>query len=115
MKDFFQIFYVLFRLSLYHDDKSSWIQVDVTLVNLKHQLSQLNSHPHFDDSRRVVDVEYRRLSICSNGTIRLVHQHETSKRDDVRTMFSIFSQYSTKGSIDLDTTLVRSVKAIVQA
>ncbi|MCI11390.1 photosystem I P700 chlorophyll a apoprotein [Trifolium medium] len=32
--------------------------------------------------------------------------------DDVRTIFSIFSQYSTKGPIELDTTLVRSIQAI---
>jgi cell division FtsZ-interacting protein ZapD len=39
--------------------------VDVTLADLKHQLSQLNIRLHFPDQRRVTDVEYHRLSVCS--------------------------------------------------
>ncbi|AES99779.1 hypothetical protein MTR_5g084630 [Medicago truncatula] len=32
--------------------------------------------------------------------------------DDVRTMFSIFGQYNTKGLIELDASLVKSVEEI---
>jgi hypothetical protein len=33
--------------------------------------------------------------------------------EDIHTMFSTFSQYSTKGPIELDATLTRSVDAIL--
>ncbi|MCH80075.1 hypothetical protein A2U01_0000837 [Trifolium medium] len=45
------------------------VHVDVTLADLKHHLSQLNSHLHFGNERTVTDVEYRRLSVCSDGTV----------------------------------------------
>jgi hypothetical protein len=35
------------------------IHIDVTLVDLKHRLSQLNGRLHFRNDRRVTDVEYR--------------------------------------------------------
>ncbi|MCI80221.1 photosystem I P700 chlorophyll a apoprotein, partial [Trifolium medium] len=37
---------------------------------------------------------------------------ELRNNDDVRTMFSIFPRYMTKGPIELDATLVRSVEDI---
>jgi hypothetical protein len=56
-------------------------------------------------------VEYRRPSIYLDKTVlftNMKHQNDA----DVRTMFSIFSQYITKGMNELDGTLVRSVEAI---
>jgi hypothetical protein len=35
--------------------------------------------------------------------------------DDVRTMFSIFGQHSTKGPIELDASLVRSAETILKS
>jgi hypothetical protein len=45
------------------------IHVDVTLGDLMHQLSLLNSRINHRDQRRVTEVEYRRPSVCSDGTI----------------------------------------------
>jgi hypothetical protein len=42
----------------------------------------------------------------------LVHELKLKNDGDVRTMFYIFSQYMTKGLIELDAKLVRSVEAI---
>jgi hypothetical protein len=39
------------------------IHVDVTLADLKHQLTQLNGRPNFRDDRRVTDMEYHSLSV----------------------------------------------------
>jgi hypothetical protein len=64
----------------YNNGKSSLfrIRVGVTLSDLKHHLNQLNSCLHFRDDKRVANVEYRHLSVCSDGIV--LHQHETSKR-----------------------------------
>jgi hypothetical protein len=98
----------------YNDEKSNLyrIQVNVTLGDLKNQLAQLSGRLHFRDQRRATDVEYRFPSVCSQN--RPVHQHETLNYGDVRIMFSIFSQYMTKGPIELDAKLDRSVQAICQ-
>jgi hypothetical protein len=45
------------------------IHVDITLVDLKHRLSQFNCRHHFRNGRRVTDVEYHRPSVCSNGIV----------------------------------------------
>ncbi|MCH80629.1 hypothetical protein A2U01_0001399, partial [Trifolium medium] len=45
------------------------IHVDVTMADLKHQMDQLNDRLNCRDARRVVSVEYRRLSICSDGCV----------------------------------------------
>jgi hypothetical protein len=42
------------------------IHVDFTLVDLDYQLGQ---RLHFRDDRRLTDVEYRRSSVCSDGTV----------------------------------------------
>ncbi|MCH88959.1 hypothetical protein A2U01_0009852, partial [Trifolium medium] len=47
----------------------------------------------------------------SDGTVLFTNM-KLQNDNDVRTMFSIFSQYMTKGPIELDATLVRSVEAI---
>jgi hypothetical protein len=87
------------------------IHVDVTLVDLKHQLSQLNGHLNSHDVSRVTGVEYLRSSVCSDGNVLFTNM-KLQNDGDVRTMFSIFSQYSTKGLIELYTTLMRSFQDI---
>jgi hypothetical protein len=59
----------------------------------------------------VSKVEYRRPSVCSNGTV-LYTNIKLQNDGDVRTMFSIFSQYMMNGPIELDAKLVRSVKIV---
>ncbi|MCI94974.1 hypothetical protein A2U01_0116272, partial [Trifolium medium] len=44
---------------------------------------------------------------CLDGTVLFTNM-KLHNDDDVRTMFSIFSQYMTKGPIELDAKLVRS-------
>jgi hypothetical protein len=82
------------------------IHIDVTLTDLKYQLTQVNSRLHLRDDRRVTDLEYRRMSVCSDGTILLTSM-KLLNDDDVRTMFSIFARYMINGPIGLDTKLVR--------
>jgi hypothetical protein len=85
------------------------IHDDVTLSDLKRQLSSLHQ---FGEQRSVTEIVYRRPSICADGTV-LFTKMELRTDDDVRTMFSIFTRYMTKGPIELDATLVRSVEAIL--
>ncbi|KAK2390602.1 hypothetical protein QL285_064125 [Trifolium repens] len=87
------------------------IHVDVTQGDLKQQLTQLNGHVNHRDQRRVTDVEYRRPSVCSDGTV-LFTSMKLQTDGDVRTMFSIFSQFMAKGPIELEAKLVRSVESI---
>jgi hypothetical protein len=56
-------------------------------------------------------VEYRRPSVCSDGTV-LFAGMKLQTDGDVRTMFSIFSQFMTKGPIELEARFVRSVESI---
>jgi hypothetical protein len=55
-------------------------------------------------------VEHRRPSIDSVGSVRF--NRMKLMNDDVRTMFSIFGQYSNRGPIELDVSFVRSVEQI---
>jgi hypothetical protein len=48
------------------------IYANATLGDLKHKLTQLNGRVHHRDQRRVTDVEYRRPSVCSNGTVESI-------------------------------------------
>ncbi|MCI63906.1 hypothetical protein A2U01_0085163, partial [Trifolium medium] len=45
------------------------VNVDVKLLDLKHQLDQLNGRLNCCDARRVDDVEYRRLSVDSDKRV----------------------------------------------
>jgi len=56
-------------------------------------------------------VDYQRLSTDSSGSLRFSRM-KLMNDDDVRTMFSIFCQYSTRGPIELDASLVKSVEEI---
>ncbi|KAK2361307.1 hypothetical protein QL285_086471 [Trifolium repens] len=87
------------------------IHVYVTLIDLKHQLSQLSGRLNCHNASRVTGVEYLRSSVCSDGNVLFTNM-KLQNDGDVRTMFSIFSQYSTKGLIELYTTLMRSFQDI---
>jgi hypothetical protein len=80
------------------------IYIDVTLGDLKHKLTQLNCRLHSRDERRVTDIEYRRLSVCSEETVLFTNM-KLKNDGNVRTMFSIFAQYMTKGPNELDAKL----------
>jgi hypothetical protein len=56
-------------------------------------------------------VEYHYPPVSSDRTVLLTNM-KLQNDGDVWTMFSIFSQYMTKGPIELDATLVRLVQAI---
>jgi len=63
------------------------------------------------DTRMVDDVEYRRPSTDSSESLRFSRM-KLKNNDDVRTVFSIFCQYSTRGPIEFDASLVRFVEEI---
>jgi hypothetical protein len=65
------------------------IHVVVTLVDLKHQLDQLNDHLKCRDARRVVSVEYRRPSVYSDERVLFTNM-KFQNDSDLRIMFSIF-------------------------
>jgi len=87
------------------------IHNDVTLSGLKDQLDQINSQLNHRDTRRVVGVEYWCPLSDSAESLRL----KLTNDDDVRTMFAIFGQHSTRGPIELDASLVRSTKQIMKS
>jgi pyruvate-formate lyase-activating enzyme len=89
------------------------IYVDATLVDLKQQLDEVNRCcNNKNDDRTVTSVEYRKPSLRSNGSVAFSNM-QLQNDNDVRNMFSIYSQYSTKGPIELDAKLTRSVDAIL--
>ncbi|XP_045796116.1 uncharacterized protein LOC123890528 [Trifolium pratense] len=89
------------------------IHEQVSLSDLKQQLTQINRRLNFRDPRTVTDVEYRRPSrISNNGTMLFTHV-KLHNNDDVRTMFSVFSEYRSYVPIELDAELVRSVENIL--
>jgi len=87
------------------------IHIYVNLFGLKDRLDQTNRQLNHKDTRRVDGVEYRHQSTDSSGTVRFSRM-KLNNDDDVRTMFSIFGQYGTKGPIELDTLLVWYVEQI---
>ncbi|KEH33390.1 hypothetical protein MTR_3g437460 [Medicago truncatula] len=87
---------------------------DITLSGLKGQLNQINLELNYRDTQMVDGIEYRRLSIDSVGSVRFIWM-KLMNEEDVRTMFSIFGQYSIRGPIELDASLVRSVEHIQQS
>jgi len=87
---------------------------DVTLSGLKSQLKKINLELNYKDTKRVDGVEYRRLSTNSVGVVRFT-QMMLMNDADVRTMFSIFGQFSTRGLIELDASLARFVEHIRQS
>jgi hypothetical protein len=89
------------------------IAVDSTLSDLNQQLDEINRCcNNRNDDRNVTSIDYRKPSIRSDGSVKF-SKMQLKNDDDVRTMFSIYSQYSTKGPIELDAKLTRSVDAIL--
>ena len=89
------------------------IYVDATLVDLKQQLDEINRCcNNRNDDRTVTSVEYRKPSLRSDGTVAF-SKMQLHNDDDIHNMFSIYSQYITKGPIELDAKLTRSVDAIL--
>lgn len=78
----------------------------MSLSGLKDYLDQINGHLNHINTRRVDIIKYRRLSVDSNGSVQFT-QMKLRNNNDVRTMFSISGQYSSKGSIELDNTFVK--------
>ena len=74
------------------------IRNDVTLSGLKDQLDQINCQLNHRDTRRVVGVEYWCPMFDSAGSLRF-NRMKLKNDDDVRTMFSVFGQHSTRGPI----------------
>jgi hypothetical protein len=62
----------------------------------------------------VVSVEYRCPLSDSAGSLRF-NRMKLTNNDDVRTMFSVFGQHSTRGPIELDDSLVRSGEQILKS
>ena len=81
------------------------------MSRLKDQLDLINCRLNHKDTRRVDNVEYRRPSIIVDGRVWFA-QMKLKNDNDVRTMFSIFSQHIIKGPIKIDTSLVRYVEDI---
>jgi len=90
------------------------IRNDVTLSGLKDELDQINRQLNHRDTRRVVGVEYRCPLSDSAGSLHF-NQMKLTNDDDVRTVFSIFGQHSTRGPIELDASLVRSAEEILKS
>ena len=77
-------------------------------------MNQINLELNYRDTRMVYGVEYRRPSTDSAKSVRF-NRMKLMNDDDVRTMFLIFGQYNTRGPIEFDTSLVRSVEHIQQS
>jgi len=90
------------------------IHNDVTIFGLKDQLDQINRQLNQRDTMRVVGVEYRCPLSDSVSSLRFSRMKLTND-DDVRTMFSVFGQHSTRGPIKLDASLVRSAEQIMKS
>ena len=68
---------------------------DVTLSELKDELDKINRQLNHKDTRRVVDVKYRCSLSDSDGSL-CFSRIKLTNNDDVRTMFSVFGQHSTR-------------------
>ncbi|AES98211.2 hypothetical protein MTR_5g065790 [Medicago truncatula] len=77
----------------------------VTLSRLKDQLDQINHQLKHIDTQRMDGVEHRCTSTDLARSVRSSRM-KLIKDNNVRTMFSIFGQYSTIGPIKLDASLV---------
>jgi hypothetical protein len=80
------------------------IHTDVTFFGSKDQLDQINRQLNHKDTMRVDCNEYRRPSTNSARTLQF-NRMKVMNDNDVRTMFSTFGQYITKGLIELDVSL----------
>jgi hypothetical protein len=87
------------------------IRTDITFSELKDHLDQINSQLNHRDTKRMDDVEYRRSSIDSAGAVRFSRM-KLKNDNDMRTIFLIFGQYNSIGSIEFDASFIRSVENI---
>jgi len=87
------------------------IHTDVTLFGLKDQLDQINRQLNHRNTQRMDGVEYRRPSTDSARSVWFGRM-KLMNNDEVRTMFLIFGQYSTREPIELDALLVIFVEQI---
>jgi len=90
------------------------VRVDVTLLDLKDQLDQINWRLNHRDTRRVDDVGYRRPSIDSAGILQF-GQMMLKNDNDERSMFSIFGQHNMFSMVELDASLLTSSKDILKS
>ena len=90
------------------------IRHDVTLSGLEDELDQINRQLNHRDTRKVVNVEYRCPLSDLARSLRFSRLKLTND-DDVRTMFSVFGQHSTRWLIELDASLVRSAEQILKS
>jgi len=86
----------------------------ITLLGLQDELDQINRQLNNRDTRMVVGVKYRCPLSDSAGSL-LFSRMKLTNNDDVRTMFSVFGQHSTRGPIKLDSSLVRSIEQILKS
>jgi len=76
------------------------IRNDVTLSGLKDQLDQINRQLNHRDTRRVVGVEYW-CPLSDLVSYLRFSRMKLTNNDDVRAMFSVFGQHSTRGPIEI--------------
>ncbi|CAL5185986.1 unnamed protein product [Lathyrus oleraceus] len=83
---------------------------NIFLVDLK---IKLNTFLRYLKNRRVVELEYRSPAIDNEGNIQFT-MLELKTDDDLKVMWSAFYRYSTKGLIEVDVTIQRSVEDIIR-
>jgi uncharacterized protein with ACT and thioredoxin-like domain len=86
------------------------INDDETFDGLKQQLNQIVNNRN--DNRTVSRLTYRKPSIGFDGSVTFTTMN-VENNEDIDVMLSTFKQFSTKGPIELDATLTRSVEAIL--
>jgi len=77
------------------------VQVDVTLVDLKDQLNQINQRLSHRGTRKVDGVRYRRPLIDSAGILQFRKMMLTND-DNMRSIFSIFGQHIIFSTINFE-------------
>ncbi|AES90849.1 cytochrome b6/F complex subunit VIII [Medicago truncatula] len=90
------------------------IRDNVTLSGLKDDLDQINRQLNHKDTRRVDGVQYRCPLSDLAESLRFSRM-KLKNDNDVRTMFSVFGQHNTRGSIELDFSLVRFAEQILKS
>ena len=61
----------------------------------------------------MVKLEYRAPSLDTEGNVKFI-PFELKNDDDLEVMWDTFQQYSTKGPIEMDVTLCRSVGNVIK-
>lgn len=66
----------------------------------------------YSDNRRIVKLEYRSSSIDNERNIQFKTELKTDA--DLRVMWNTFNRYETKGLIELNVTIARSIEDIMK-